>query len=614
MSLVGGLSVILLFAAFFSPAEAEGQKRVALVIGNGAYVNAPSLPNPPNDARDVAALLRALDFDVIEAIDLDRAAFITAVGSFLGKAASAPAALLYYGGHGVQYNDDNYLIATDAKLESIYSLKTEAFSLKEILAELEAVSSVNLIFLDACRNNPLADSLSRSIKTRGGVSPIGRGLARVAPNSANTFIAFAAAPGEVALDGVGRNSPFAQAFLKNVEASNDDVMALFKGVIRDVMGATDGKQRPQMVSGMTVDFFFHGDTTITVNPPPPEAQAAYEAAAKIGTKAAYQSIIDSFPNTVQAKLAAAAIAKMTEVAVLTPPVETSPIVPPPVVIPPAVIPPSRKAEDMPPAAGTELASLSPELIEAGLKLSQPQMKEIRLALERLGYKPGGDAAAFGSATRDAIASYQAAVGIQGSGFVSPPLLASLGIPYGAGADRQTADARKYTVASLGPDADPRLVKAITALSDTELRFGYFNQHLYVAVLKEAAWQAAKELSERAGGHLVTITSKKEQDFVIDLFLADERFTFMEPDTFLNGPWIGLFQAKGAREPKGGWQWVTGEPVTFTNWSPWAPDNHTAGENFGRFWGATKKGPEKRAVWWDDGEGDAEFRGFIMEVD
>src|SRR5215475_3944789 len=130
VSLFGLLLISLTMAA---AAEAP---RVALVIGNGAYQNAPKLPNPANDAHDVATLLRALDFDVIEAVDLDRGGFVKAVGDFLSKAANAPAAVLYYAGHGVQFDDDNYLLATDAKLDTIYSLRAEAFSLKEIIGEL----------------------------------------------------------------------------------------------------------------------------------------------------------------------------------------------------------------------------------------------------------------------------------------------------------------------------------------------------------------------------------------------------------------------------------------------------------------------------------------------
>jgi hypothetical protein len=603
---LSGLVLVLLLAVFGHTATAASQKRVALVIGNGAYLHAQKLPNPANDARDVATLLRALDFDVIEAVDLTRDRFIDTVGTFLEKAASAPAALLYYGGHGVQYAEDNYLLAVDAKLDSLYALKSEAFSLKEILGELETVSAINLVFLDACRDNPLAEALSRTIKTRSGTTPISRGLARVAPGGSNTLIAFAATPGNVALDGTGRNSPFTAAFLKNVQASNDDVMILFKSIIRDVQAATSGQQNPQMVSGLTVDFSFHGDTSINVNGAPSlsEAQLAYDAAVKIGTEKAFQTIVESYPGSVHAKLAAAAIAALPKPA---PAPATAPA--------PA---PTVKAPLAPPQTGTNVAALAPEAIEEEMKLSRAQIREVQFALQKLGYKTGNDGTVFGSLTRDAIARYQAAVGIQASGHATPTLLASLGIPFGeAAAERPLGDARQYTVASLGPGADPRLVKAVGALAGKEIRFGTFEGHLYVAVLAWGInWPAARALSEAAGGHLLTIGSKAENDFVFSLFSSDDRFVKLEPDgVSLSGPWFGLFQAVGGREPAGGWQWVTGEPFKYKNWSMYAPDNWRAGENYGRFWGALKKDPSlKQPIWWDDARETDEFRGLIIEID
>jgi hypothetical protein len=357
-----------------------------------------------------------------------------------------------------------------------------------------------------------------------------------------------------------------------------------------------------MVSGMTIDFHFHRDTTVTVNNGGlSEAQLAYDAAVKIGTEKALQSIIDSYPGTVHAKLAAAGIAAMPKREPAATPAPGS-----------ASQPVTKQ-----PAGTTAVVSLAPEIVEKEMKLSQAQIREVQLALQKLGYKTGTETAAFGSLTRDAIARYQTAVGIQSSGYASPPLFASLGIPYGTAADRPTSDARKYTVASLGPDADSRLVKAVGALSGKDLRFGTFQQHLYIAVLAWAiTWPDAKAVAEAAGGHLVTISSKAENDFIFDLFFLDERFVKLEPDgASLSGPWIGMFQPRGAREPAGGWQWVTGEPVKFKNWQPWGPDNYREGENYARFWGTINKGANlKRPIWWDDARELDEFRSFIIEIE
>ena len=151
----------------------------------------------------------------------------------------------------------------------------------------------------------------RRHSTRSGRS-LGRGLARVDPSSADTLIAFAAAPGQLALDGTDRNSPFATAFLRHVATSRDEISILFKSIARDVLEATGNEQHPQIVSAMTVNFYFQGGAaTVTVNEGG-GAQAAFDAAARIGTERAFQAIVDGFPNTVQASLALAAIEQMHE--------------------------------------------------------------------------------------------------------------------------------------------------------------------------------------------------------------------------------------------------------------------------------------------------------------
>ena len=295
--------------AFLLAGNAAAERRVALVIGNGAYASLPALPNPANDAHDIATLLGTFGFEVLEGIDLDRSGFVALTGEFLDSARGADAALVYYAGHGIQYEEDNYFIPVDASITSAYGLKSEAVSLKGLLGELEGLAKVNLVFLDACRDNPLAERIAAT-STRSARS-LGRGLTRVDPSSANTLIAFAAAPGQVALDGTERNSPFASAFLRQVGSSRDEISILFKAIARDVAEATGDEQHPQIVSAMTVNFYFQGgDATVAVTEFGNSGQAAYDAAARIGTERAHQAIIDGFPNSVQASLALAAIEQM----------------------------------------------------------------------------------------------------------------------------------------------------------------------------------------------------------------------------------------------------------------------------------------------------------------
>jgi uncharacterized caspase-like protein len=546
------LAQVFLVAAFVFMMSAQAFSatgRIALVVGNGAYSTVPALPNPPNDARDVAALLKSIGFDVIEGVDLDRGEFVAAVGDFLSRAAGAEAALFYYAGHGVQYQDDNFLLPVDAALSSAYALKADAVSLKSLVAELEAVSPINLIFLDACRDNPLVSTLAAG----RSAGQIGRGLARVDPTSANTLIAFAAAPGQVALDGTGRNSPFTSAFLKNVEESDDEVSILFKSIARDVLAETNQAQRPQIVSAMTINFYFQGGAEVTVTDAGSDARHAYEAAERIGTEQAFQAIIEGFPETIQATLAQAAIERLRQTAeearglqreeeataaaaneAATVPVQDG-------IAGIAATPPDESAiaddESRPAAADqevgeeaeaaaadptaseaggpeeqsveTEVALLSPPEIEAALALSREQRQRVQQALAQLGHDPGPADGAFGRQTRAALSNYQAALSQEETGYLSQDLLNLLeDVP--AIAPENPNDARRFALADLPAGTDPRLTKAVEALGSVDLKYGYHEGHLYIAVLTwNETWATSKIKAENAGGHLVTISSEAE---------------------------------------------------------------------------------------------------------
>jgi uncharacterized caspase-like protein len=589
-----GIAIAVCLGLTATGAAEDRSGRVALVVGNGAYTGAAKLPNPANDADDVGTVLEALGFDVIKVKDAARRDFVAAIDRFLTRAATAEAALLYYAGHGIQLDGENFLLPVDAAPESAVQLRSDAFGLQSIIAELEQVSEVNLVFLDACRDNPLAARLSTVIMTRSGGRPLGRGLTLMRQAS-NTMIAFAAAPGEVALDGGGRNSPFTKAFVKNVAASREEVSTLFKAIIRDVVAETGGAQQPQLVSSMSANFFFNSTVTIQEAPVDP-AQAAYEAAAALNTAEAYRIVVQGYPQSVYARLATAAIAKLEpKVAIVQP---TSPVVP----APPPVI------------------RLTPEDAEAALGLDVEARRAVQIALAGAGRNPGGSDGALGPRSREAISDYQVEMGMEATGFISKDLLASLGVPYKAPAvPPMGADARRVSLAELGEDADPRLRKVVETLAGKEIRVGEQNGNLYVAVLAwSVSWDAAKALAERAGGHLVTITSRAENDFVLKLFESDDRFTNPhDQNRFLDGPWIGLYQDPAGREPAGGWRWVTDEKVTFTGWrvKPGnAPDNFNGNEHAGRFWGVVVPGRPNRANVWDDGAAENQSRGFIMEVE
>jgi hypothetical protein len=232
------------------------QKRVALVVGNSAYLNANPLANPVNDASDVGEALKDAGFGVVLGLDLDKRGFDAKVREFSRLLSEADTGVLFYAGHGLQVSGRNHLVPIDARLETERDLEFETVNLDFILRqmELEREGKTNIIFLDACRDNPLARNLARSMGTRSAA--IGSGLAQV-QTGVGTFIAYSTQPGNVALDGRGRNSPFTAALLDGLKEPGRNLTAVMIDVRKQVLATTNGKQVPWDHSALTGDFYFH---------------------------------------------------------------------------------------------------------------------------------------------------------------------------------------------------------------------------------------------------------------------------------------------------------------------------------------------------------------------
>src|SRR3954463_9639261 len=204
------------------PALAE--KRVALVLGNSAYQNVAPLANPANDAAKIAATLKDAGFDVVDSRhDLPAAETRRALRDFADRARDADIAAVYYAGHGIEVDGANYLIPVDAKLERDTDVYDEALSLERVLVAIEPAKKLRLVILDACRDNPFARSMKRTIASRA----VGRGLAKVEPTSPNTLIAFASKAGSTASDGDSKNSPFAAALVEHLPKPGLDLRRAF---------------------------------------------------------------------------------------------------------------------------------------------------------------------------------------------------------------------------------------------------------------------------------------------------------------------------------------------------------------------------------------------------
>ena len=233
------------------PAVAE--KRVALVIGNAAYPGPAALKNPTNDARDIAAKLKKLGFDVMLRTDIRQKDMLRSLTEFGDQVQSGTEAIFFYAGHGMQVRGRNYLIPIDAEIRSESSVSSEAVDVDQLLDKL-APARLSMVILDACRNNPFER------RFRGG----GQGLAQInAPTG--TLIAYATAPGKVAADGEGRNGLYTSELLAAMDVPGIKIEDVFKRVRANVVKRSGDAQTPWESSSLTGDFYFiQGPVNITL--------------------------------------------------------------------------------------------------------------------------------------------------------------------------------------------------------------------------------------------------------------------------------------------------------------------------------------------------------------
>ena len=302
------LLILVIVGLSLQVATARGQAaaaRIALVIGNSAYAEAP-LANPANDARLMAETLRGLGFDVIERIDANRKTIQLATFELqdrLLEAGKDAVGLFYYAGHGVQVGGQNYLIPLNSEIEKEREVAIEAVSTGFVLKQMEfADNRMNFIILDACRNNPLMRSFRSAT----------RGLARMdAPRG--SLVAYSTGPGEVAADGTGSNSPYTLALSQAMRTPGVPAEKMFKLVRDSVMAVTKGEQTPWEESSLTgTDFFFAPDEAVAAQPEPkaapaaaldPAEQAFWQAIADSDSASDYRSYLQDYPDGIYASLA-----------------------------------------------------------------------------------------------------------------------------------------------------------------------------------------------------------------------------------------------------------------------------------------------------------------------
>jgi uncharacterized caspase-like protein len=284
---------------------ASATKRVALVVGNSHYKNAAVLANPANDAAAIAATLKGAGFDIVDSrLDLQSTDMRRALRDFADQARDADIAVVYYAGHGMEIDGTNYLIPTDARLERDTDIYDEAFSLDRVLLAIEPAKQLRLVIVDACRNNPFADTMKRTVSSR----TVSRGLARVEPSTSNTLVAFAAKAGLTALDGTNKTSPYAEALVKYIATPGLDLRRAFGFVRDDVLQATGNRQEPYVYGSLG------GEDFALVPAPKPAASAPaagpdadirrdYELAMQVGNRPAMNAFLGQHPDGFYASLA-----------------------------------------------------------------------------------------------------------------------------------------------------------------------------------------------------------------------------------------------------------------------------------------------------------------------
>lgn len=310
--------IAILMVCAFVPAEARADKRVALVIGNSEYANAPSLLHPSKDATAISNMLRGIGFDIVETRrDASNLDVRRALRDFSDVARDADMAVVYFSGHGMEVEGQNYLLPIDAKLQREYDAYDEAISLDRILQSIEAAKAVRLVILDASRDNPFARSMVRTSALRSAT----RGLITIEPSKPDTLIAYAAKSGTIAETVDGDNSPYAAALVKHLPTPGLDLRQAFGRVRDDVMKQTGGKQEPFVygsLGGSTVSLV---QTAALVAPPAADATPAnnpraylrkdYEYAERVNTKAAWDSFLTAYPTGFYSDLARAQLSKLS---------------------------------------------------------------------------------------------------------------------------------------------------------------------------------------------------------------------------------------------------------------------------------------------------------------
>ncbi|QJF50497.1 caspase family protein [Roseobacter ponti] len=686
------LVVLCLLAGLWPQSAAAQAKRIALVIGNSEYDHVASLNNPANDATDLAAALERIGFTVTQGMNLDYRQMRLTLRDFAEAAQDADMVIVYFAGHGIEIENTNYLIPVNAELRSDRDVDLEALRLESFVRAVSGARGLKLILVDACRNNPFLSDMVYASGTRS----VGRGLARVDPSG--VLVGYAARSGTLAMDGDGRNSPYARALLSHIEEPGLELGKMFRRVRDTVWELTDGAQEPFTYGSLPGRDIFLMPPRATPELTPDASGALlrmqqmvadFAEAEAAGTDRDWTAFLGRYADLpdnqlmtiAQQKREAVRMAAMSSLPAARPGATASgsglsteqmvkeyssadaaadisqwtrfihryaeypdhPLMQKAKLKRSALVVSAldRKAAE---TVQKTAAKRPPDAFpgqEKALGLTRGQLRGVQSALNARGFDAGPVDGLIGARTRNAISVFQSASGLAATGVLNKSTLAALNFDPAASprpapdaatpaaqpapAARSAArdrfisgrEAEKHDADTLSRlHDDPRLTRVARALRGQAFVYGYFEDRLYVAVQSWGAtpWAAAVSKARALGGHLATMTSRAENQFVYSMVQHDDRFWRITQNPALDvfGPAFGLAQSPDAREPAGGFAWVTGEALAYTNWGAGEPNNYADNEDIVTFTyrSRTPLNSVKTSARWGDYP-DAD-RGYIME--
>lgn len=441
LTALSSFAIAALLAFTLSAYGAVTENRVALVIGNSVYEATDDLKNPQNDANAIANKLEGLGFDVLRGANLSYDSLRDTIRSFAKKARTADVTVFYYAGHGISVDGVNYIVPVDAKIDDPTDWEFEVYEVEEILRLVDRSAGPSLILLDACRDNPMAHKLA-SMQGLGSRSLSTRGLSRIPTEqlgATGTVVAYATEPGQVAADGAGENSPFAQALLSHLGAANTDFTSITSLITRDVLEMTDNIQRPRFDISLTGPLILNPVEVASLPPADATKEASsvtdaapnetadtlavqqfmFEAAKDSGDKADYQAYLDTFPQGMFASLARNAIKRLKKEVETAQQVDVAGLNPNGAA---GALPASTRASMPLLLSVTDALRVAPSstATEADLGLNKKARKEVqlRLNLSSPTVNVGNPDGAFGPNTRRGITAWQTSHGLLPTGYLN----------------------------------------------------------------------------------------------------------------------------------------------------------------------------------------------------